>query len=339
MSEDRSIEKAATRKAFVLIALVMVGVLAGFIVATDDGQLDTLAHCVTTGSFRHVPADLGAFEHEFRGLKYKGDPDNVIDFHVYAFGWYELHVLTAMRDLMAAKAGEGKGVYLDVGANVGTHVLFIAPHASHVHAIEPWPTILDRLAEHIDLNGLKNVTIHPVGYSDSQGELPFHVPPDYNLGFGSFSKSFADPKFEGGERVIQLPLVRGDDHLSGAGVERIDLVKIDIEGYERPAFEGLAETLRRDRPVAVFELNVVNEEGIHSEEELRGTFPKNYDFFEIVPRKDWLLDLPGGGTVACGNDDGAYRLEPFDMRFDVDSRNLVAVPAELTSTITLEYWP
>ncbi len=313
------------RRAGVLAAILAV--VVAFLVATDDGELATTGRCLIAGQGRaYVPAEPQDFAGDFLGMKYEGKTDNLIDIHVFAYGGYEVPVLYAMRDELVKRSGEGKGVVLDVGANVGTHTIFMSKHAKKVIAVEPWPTILIRLHKHLELNNIKNVVIRTVGYSASTGEMPFHVPPGFNQGWGSFSNTFSEIKYSDESDVIQLPLVKGDDDLKKAGIDRVDLIKIDIEGFEKPAFEGLAETLKRDRPAAFFELNVTNDEGFKSEKQLRETFPENYEFWEIRTRKEMLWRSPGGGLLMCGLSEGYYELVPFNMDFSEDGKNLIAKP-------------
>ena len=111
------------------------------------------------------------------------------------------------------------------------------------------------------------------------------------------------------------------------------MIKIDIEGYERPAFQGFLQTMKRDRPIAFFELNVTNEEGFHSEEELLSVFPEKYEFFEVKRGAEFGWTLPGNRMLLCADPEGGYTLRPFDMRFDEDGRNLVALPAELVPKV------
>lgn len=305
-----------------LLAATSVVALVG-----SDGELATMGRCLVLGQgLAFVSAEPEDFVAEIAGKAYAGRTDNLIDIYVYAFGGYELPILHAMRDTLAARSGPGQGVVLDVGANVGTHVLFLSDHAEKVVAVEPWPPVRERLLDHIERNHLDNVLVRPVGYSDAEGKIPYHVPPDRNQGWGSFSDSFSDTKYASEDRVIQLPLVRGDDDLRAAGVDRVDLIKVDIEGFEKPALTGLADTLERDRPAVFFELNVSNAEGFKSEADLRGAFPDGYTFFLVTYRKELNWPMPGGGRLMCGPYQQHYELVPFPMDFSQDTLNLVALP-------------
>lgn len=189
-----------------------------------------------------------AFECDFAGLRYGGRLDSYIDWSVYFLGAYEPEALTFLAD-RAAAAGPG-AVFVDIGANVGQHSLYMAPHVARVVAFEPWERARTAFLDNIARNRLNNVVVHPVALGERDEVLPFHVPATSNLGTGSFVAGLNDNV--AGE---SLPVRRGDDML--ADLDRVDVVKIDTEGFELQVLRGLAETLARHRPVVMFELNDV----------------------------------------------------------------------------------
>lgn len=313
-------KKSTTRIA--VLAVLLLAVVA-LIVATDDGGLVTLGRCVIGDGFYIRPNPAIDFEGEFYGLKFKGNTENLIDMEVHGFGGFERPLLQLMEDSLHVMAPKGDGVVLDVGANVGQHSMFISRVAAKVHSVEPFPPVISRMKEMIALNQIKNIEIHPVGYSNTNGVMPFTPPDESNHGVGTFSHD----RRAGEVKQIELPLLRGDDDLESTGVKKVDLIKMDIEGYEKFALHGLEKTLKENRPIVLLELNCTNEEGFHSAEELSGAFPEDYVFYEVIQRRDYRWNL-FDHEVMCGRSHGEYWLVPFDNRFDEDSRNVLAVPAE-----------
>lgn len=306
--------------------IALLGLCCAFIavlVATDDGGLVTLGRCVVGDGFYIRPNPHLDFVGEYYGIKFKGNTENLIDMEVHGFGGFEKPILQWMEDALGIMAPAGQGVVLDVGANVGHHTMFMSRVAKAVHAVEPFPPVLDRMDEMLKLNSIQNVVIHPVGYSNEDGSLPFTPPDDKNHGIGTFSTD----RRAGAQKQLELPILRGDDDLARSNVGAVHLIKLDIEGYEKFALEGLKKTLQTNRPAVVIELNCTNAEGFHTAQELQAAFPENYVFFEILQRRDFSWKL-GDREVMCGRSHGEYWLVPFDMRFDEDSRNIVAVPAE-----------
>ena len=176
--------------------------------------------------------------------------------------------------------GDADPIVFYVGANVGHYSLFASTIAKHVHAFEPYPRVYAKIYEKIKLNALTNITVHQVGLGEVDEEIPYTIPPDYNLGQGSFLSDSAQV----GER-IPLPIRVGDDYISTLKLPRVNLIKMDIEGFEPQALRGLAKTINRYRPIILFEWSA-NERGLNvSPSEL---FPSDYRLF-ILKAKPVIL--------------------------------------------------
>ena len=80
------------------------------------------------------------FETNFFGLTYRGKLNAFIDWSVFFYGAYEKEILFLMRDLVKDKQNQ---IFIDVGAYVGHHSLFMSKFCSEVHAFEPY----DRVSE------------------------------------------------------------------------------------------------------------------------------------------------------------------------------------------------
>ncbi len=251
--------------------------------------------------------------------QWEGVYDNSTDRIIYHFGLPEKPELT----LMSRLAEAFEGAFVDVGANVGAHSVFMASRVEHVHAVEPWPPVLERFRRVLALNpGLTNISVHAVGYGASDGVLPFFPPPEGLDSIGTFDASFLP-----GDRPepIPLPIVRADDHLASVGAGRVGIVKCDIEGFERYAFEGMRQVLLRDRPAVVFEVNNT-EGGFQTRRQLEETFPPNYVFRQIEIDPDWMLDFAVVGWFYGPDATGRYRLAELEVGGPV--RNALGVPAE-----------
>jgi FkbM family methyltransferase len=201
------------------------------------------------------------FECDFAGLRYRGDLSSYIDWTVNFYGAYEPAVLAFLRDV-AAKAGPDV-VFVDIGANVGVHAIYMALRVAHVHAFEPWPTVHAALRRNIGINALTNVSLYPYGLSDTNAQIQFHAPTTANLGTGGFVAGFNVNR-----PAETLPVRRGDDAFADAGITRIDIVKIDTEGYELKTLAGMRGTLTRLRPIVVFEISPATLAEIQSAERL-----------------------------------------------------------------------
>lgn len=275
--------------------------------------------CLTGGSpwYACFRGTEFSFRTDLFGMIYEGrvGDGTVVDEMVLTQGSYETHVLFFLRDTMA-KLNPNEGVFLDVGANSGQHSMFMSHYAKAVHAFEPFPPVLARFRRMLEINKIANVTVHPVGLGREAARLPFD---DREFSFSSSANNKP-------QASMALEVVPGDAALKKAGAVRIDLVKMDIEGFEKSALLGLADTLRRDRPVVVFELTIdPKRQGLFSSTaDLRDAFPKDYDFL-VFSQWDFYT--------------GFYELADLASmaRFDRGSMyNAVAYPREKKNQIALK---
>jgi FkbM family methyltransferase len=163
------------------------------------------------------------------------------------------HCELALLDHMAnrIRAVRGHVNFFDVGANVGHHTLFMADRADHVFAFEPLPRLQGLIADKIALNGLTNVQILPIGLGNQSGWFDYYPGIGANSGIGTFTT----PNSADFGASVKLTVERGDDVIKKMGLPRVDLIKIDVEGFERRVLEGLSRTIQRDRPAILMELS------------------------------------------------------------------------------------
>lgn len=138
---------------------------------------------------------------------------------------------------------------VDVGAHRGdvlAQIIRLAPQGHH-HAFEPIPQLARELQARFPC-----ATVHDLALSDTSGRTSFcHVVsnPAYS---GLRPRTYPRPDEE--VRSIQIDTERLD-HVLSAG-QRVDLIKIDVEGAELQVLRGAAATLRRCRPLVLFEHGV-----------------------------------------------------------------------------------
>jgi FkbM family methyltransferase len=121
------------------------------------------------------------------------------------------------------------GVFVDVGANIGFWSLYFAhvfPRAK-ICAIEANPATFLVLRENIEINAFRNIMPLHVGVSDNVGELPLYCNDTGNRGGDSFA-DYADNR----NRCVMVAVKPLADILASAGIERVDVMKMDIEGFE-----------------------------------------------------------------------------------------------------------
>jgi FkbM family methyltransferase len=150
-------------------------------------------------------------------------------------------------------------VVLDVGANTGLFTLIacIACNSSRVIAFEPVPKIYDRLVKNIEVNGWeKRCSLYPTAVSNYVGFTPLHIPISNSRQLEMLPSS-ASMKVEGFRNykgnLIQVP-VTTIDTICAKGNE-VNLVKIDVEGFEDSVLEGMDIIMNTYVPKIIIECN------------------------------------------------------------------------------------
>lgn len=146
-------------------------------------------------------------------------------------------------------------VFVDVGANIGylTAIALSRVGATGaVHAFEPAPPALMRLQRVKDLNPDAPLTIYPISLGVENGEAMLSIAEENAMGWSSFVPDAVMAEKVHDELVV--PMRRFDDWVREQGLERIDLIKIDVEGFEFPVLEGMRESLERWHPPLICEI-------------------------------------------------------------------------------------
>ena len=136
-------------------------------------------------------------------------------------------------DFLRAHTPAG-GVFVDVGANVGTYAMVLARHVGtggKVIAVEPHPVTHARLAFNGTASGFTQVNLVAAAAGPTDGELMIETDGE-NLG----ASHIVSGKPAG--HAIRVPSLRLERILGDAGVTRVDALKIDVEGFEDRVLTG-----------------------------------------------------------------------------------------------------
>lgn len=134
-------------------------------------------------------------------------------------------------------------VYLDCGANIGNHTVFFAcvADAKKVYAFEGNPVTYEVLVKNVELNQLQG-TVQSyncvLGEKNGTAKTSFYNP--FNMGGTAFHEA---------DDGIEMKAIDSFDF-----GEKIDFVKMDVEGFEYHVLKGMGETLRRDKPILWVEI-------------------------------------------------------------------------------------
>ncbi|MCX7819914.1 MAG: FkbM family methyltransferase [Kiritimatiellae bacterium] len=190
-------------------------------------------------------------------------------------------------------------VALDVGANIGAVACWLARRvgsAGQVVVFEPDDTNLAVLRRNVELNAVENVVVVPRGAWDREGELEF-------LAGGGYTSSFCRTNYVARRpdhyRRVRVAVTTIDAEVRRLGLQRVDLIKMDIEGGEGPALRGARATLERFRPMVIVESHVVD--GRSTLPEIREALAAaGYAELEVRPDPETSVVIARGGREAGG---------------------------------------
>ncbi len=157
-----------------------------------------------------------------------------------------------------------RDVVLDIGANIGYYTLIaarIVGEEGKVFAFEPDPGNFSLLKKNVEANGYKNVVLVQKAVSDRTEKIKLFLNEDSNVGHSIYDA-------HDGKKSISVYAITLDDFLKDA--EKVDFIKMDIEGAEGKAFAGMAGVLKRNKRLKIVtEFSPMLLRGI-------GTDPKRY---------------------------------------------------------------
>ena len=147
-------------------------------------------------------------------------------------------------------------VFVDVGANDGYYTLFAARRigaAGRVIAVEPSTRERVNLNRNIARNGLANVTVIPAAFGAACGTADLHLAQGVHSGHNTLGRFANDGvKAESVERVTVRTL---DEVAAEIGLDRIDFMKIDVEGAEAAVIVGARRMIEATQPLILLEIS------------------------------------------------------------------------------------
>jgi FkbM family methyltransferase len=135
---------------------------------------------------------------------------------------------------------------LDIGANIGYYALMESKVCKRVIALEPDIDNYTNLKKNIAVNKYTNIQPYLMAAGDKDGTLEFalsKVPNWHRVAVG------------GEKDVVIVPVSKVDTFLDKIGNPKIDLLRMDVEGYEYNILEGAKETIKRDKPDMFIEIH------------------------------------------------------------------------------------
>lgn len=176
------------------------------------------------------------------------DLSEAIDLSIYLTGSFERSTLKSMLRKLSDDA-----VVIDIGANVGAHTLPLAQYLvfGKVIAVEPTVWAFERLRKNLDLNQSLNARVESIQcglVETNSDQLETRIYSSWPLlGHGHHLHGGVSHSTSGADAVTLDTLVEK------LGLNRIDLIKLDVDGHEYSVVKGGEKTFSRFRPLLMME--------------------------------------------------------------------------------------
>jgi FkbM family methyltransferase len=135
-------------------------------------------------------------------------------------------------------------VVVDIGANIGYYTLYFAKKVSsqgHIYAFEPDPVNFELLEKNIEINGYKNITAVNKALSNKNEKLKLYICEENRGDHRTYDS-------QQGREFVEINATHLDDYFADID-NHIDLIKMDIQGAEYKAIQGMEEILRKNQGV------------------------------------------------------------------------------------------
>jgi FkbM family methyltransferase len=176
------------------------------------------------------------------------------------------------------------GIVVDLGANIGGYSIFSAKSADRVLAFEPLQIHYDLLLKNIELNFCKNIDTFKYAIGKSRGKRLIYIA-DTNIGSSSF--------FRPTPNSVEVQTITISDIFVNSQLDRINMLKVDIEGAEHEVFKDIDVELLRKIDKIIMEVHNYGTK----QEDVKAIISKleQADFNVTVSR--WLFFLAGFGVI------------------------------------------
>lgn len=180
-------------------------------------------------------------------IKMKINPAKRIGSSIYWTGYHEFREFLFLHRFLKPDM-----VFIDAGANQGEYSLFAAKRLVNgiVMSFEPLTSVREMLSMNIALNGFQNIKVFDCGLSNKDDSLLLYESIGDNEGLGTLY-----PGNMSGMSSVEVRLKTLDEVFESSRLERLDFIKMDIEGAELNALQGASKVIQKCRPTLMVEIN------------------------------------------------------------------------------------
>lgn len=183
------------------------------------------------------------------GKFYLFENDYITDF-IKKYGAWEAHLVFLFKNIIKPDF-----IVMDIGAHIGIHTICLSKLAKIVYAFEPMPSTFSLLEKNISINQCLNITPICIGLLDKPCIMSNIFVPKYggNTGCTRFFDNCDLKKFPQQKLNMFIKVESLDNWYESNKIERLDLLKIDIEESEEFFLKGAIKTIQKFKPIIIME--------------------------------------------------------------------------------------
>lgn len=209
----------------------------------------------------------------YKGINLKVDINDYVGHYLY-FGFEDIG-----QQKLIDLAGEGNTV-LDIGTNVGSTLLQFAQKVGKkgkVFGFEPDKINFEVCQKNISLNDFENIEVAKIGLGNENKEFEMVVDTESNRGGNRIQF-----EVEKGKVSSKITVRKLDDWIKDKPISQIDLIKIDVEGFELKVLQGGIETIKKHKPMFFIELDDNNLKAVNDSAKELVSFLNELGYTSIV---------------------------------------------------------
>lgn len=227
------------------------------------------------------------------GLRFECDLRDHIQQKIYFYGAYEPIEVS----LLLSMLGPGD-VVVDAGANIGFYTLMMAKKvgaSGAVHSFEPVASNFKVLGRHVLLNDSPSqIFLNEKALWNESKTLEFKIDANFEFNPGGYSSG----KVENPVSIVSCPAVTLADYFAATNINRLDAIKMDIEGAELFALQGAKALLEKFHPTILLEISPITCAGFDYKTEDLWNFLKQFGYriykIDSVNKKSkWVENFDG----------------------------------------------
>jgi len=246
---------------------------------------DTFKEFLRHGVVGHTPRFIHFTNKD--DISFDLDVHECVQKAIFCFHYFEPEDVAVFRKFIRPNM-----TVLDVGANIGQYSLLASKlmgETGTIFAFAPSLDVQPRLYKNSALNHFKNIEVVPCAIAATSGSMKFYPANEAgNQGVGSLMPAQEYRSDIRSDEGVDVDVVSLDDFCEARGIDTVDVLKIDVEGFDLEVLKGAVRLMKRNPDLVIMsEVEPINLEQL-------GTTAKGfYDFMESQGFHAWYAEKGG----------------------------------------------